>query len=318
MLRHPGDLRGRRALVTGASGFIGSHLVRRLLNEEVDVHALSRASDSEGAEAFRSWRCDLSDADDVHALIGSVQPDVIFHLASHVSGHRDIELLVTTFVDNLQSTVNLLSAAAAQGGPRVVMAGSMEEPRPDDVPPMPSSPYAASKWASTAYAQMCHALWELPTVVLRIAMVYGPGQLDDRKLIPYVITALLDGREPDLTGGHRQIDWIYVDDVVEAFIAAACVPNAPGGVFDIGSGQPTTIRDTVELLRGITGSSIDARFGALADRRHDSARIACLQASTDTLDWRARVDLDDGLARTVRWYADRPDHQGRHAVDTSR
>ncbi|WP_298798123.1 NAD-dependent epimerase/dehydratase family protein [Pseudonocardia sp. 73-21] len=290
-------------IVTGASGFIGSHLVRRLLSEGAEVHAVSREPRTDGVGAGRAWQCDLGDATAIHTLVGSLKPEVIFHLASQVSGQRDAHLVVPIFVGNLQSSVNLLRAAAAHGAPRVVLAGSMEEPGVGDDSPVPSSPYAASKWATTAYARMYHALWELPTVVLRIAMVYGPQQRDDRKLIPYVITSLLAGQAPHLGSGNREIDWVYVDDVVEAFVAAALVAAAPGGVFDIGSGVPMRIRDTVEMLRGITGSTVGVHFGAVADRRFDASRIASTQASTDVLGWRSRVALEDGLARTVDWYA---------------
>ncbi|MHA6784810.1 NAD-dependent epimerase/dehydratase family protein [Pseudonocardia saturnea] len=302
-----GALCGRTVLVTGSCGFIGSHLVDRLVAVGAVVHATSR-SRSQGAPEtdVTSWQVDLADAAATEDLIGAVRPDVVFHLAGEVTGSRDVEAVTRTFTGNLTSTVNLLTAATGVDRPRVVLAGSMEEPHPGEVRTGASSPYAASKWASAAYARMFHDLWSLPTVVLRIAMAYGPGQPDEAKLVPYVIRCLLDGRSPELTSGSRGIDWVYIDDVVDAFLAAACIPSVEGRSFDIGSGEAVDIRRTVAVLQRIVGGDVPARFGAVQDRKHDSARIADLSETCPVLGWRARVGLEEGLARTVDWYRARP------------
>lgn len=298
-------LRDRRVLVTGAGGFIGAHLVRRLVDLKADVHTVSRRGDG------RTTRCvqaDLRDPSATAEAVRAVQPEIVFHLAGEVYGSRDVRAVLPTLAGNLQSTVNLLSAATETGLPRVVLAGSMEEPEPTEVRASASSPYAVSKWAAGAYAQLFHGLWALPTVVLRIAMTYGPAQPDGRKLVPYVIDSLLAGRAPELTSGKRKIDWVFVDDVVDAFIAAACVPAAAGRTFDIGSGVPVDIRETVELLRRLVGSNVLPHYGAVADRPLDSARIADVRDAAELLGWRAGVELQDGLSRTVEWYRDRSQH----------
>ena len=195
-----------------------------------------------------------------------------------------------------------MTAATGAGRPRIVLAGSMEEPHPGEVRMRASSPYAVSKWACAAYARLFYDLWSLPTVVLRVAMAYGPGQPDEAKLVPYVINCLLDGRAPGLSSGTRQIDWVYIDDVVDAFLAAASAASVEGRSLDIGSGQPVDIRQTVTMLQQIVGSDVPARFGALQDRKYDSARIADVSESGPLLGWRARVGLMDGLERTIDWY----------------
>lgn len=159
-----------------------------------------------------------------------------------------------------------------------------------------------SKWAASAYAHAFHDLWSLPTVVLRVAMVYGPGRQNESKLVPYVVKSLLDGRPPELTSGSRLIDWVYVDDVVDAFLAAACAPSVEGRSLDIGSGVPVDIRQTVTTLQRIIGTEIPARFGGLADRTFDGACIADLSESGRLLGWRPRVGLVEGLTRTVDWF----------------
>ena len=189
---HP-SLTGRRALVTGAAGFIGSALCQRLVASGTEVYGVSRVFRST-ADGIRWWTADLSEVDAAPRILRQVRPDVVFHLASHVSGDRGLGAVVPTLRDNLVTTVNLLTAAAEAGEARVVLAGSMEEPDRDD--PAPSSPYAAAKSAASAYARLFDQLYGLPVVNLRVFMVYGPGQRDDTKLIPYVISSLLRGEAP--------------------------------------------------------------------------------------------------------------------------
>lgn len=315
--RGAGTLRGRTVLVTGARGFIGAHLVARLVGLGAVVHATARSRSPGSSETgVTCWPVDLADAAATADLLAAVRPAVVFHLAGAVSGSREVDAVARTFAGNLTSTVNLLTAATAHGLPRVVLAGSMEEPHPGEVRTGASSPYAASKWAAAAYARMFHDLWSLPTVVLRIAMAYGPGQPDETKLVPYVIRCLLEGRPPELTSGSRRIDWVYVDDVVDAFLAAACVPSVDGRSLDIGSGEAVDIRATVALLQRIVGGEVPARFGAVQDRLHDTARIADLSGTGPVLGWAARVGLEDGLHRTVDWYRARraPASRCRHGL----
>lgn len=310
-------LRDSKVLVTGAQGFIGSHLVRRLAVLGADIHGVSRSPHACPTGLGTSWQADLSDADATQDLVRAIEPDLVFHLAGEVSGSRDLAAVRPMLHGNLQSTVNLLTAVTETGRPRVVLAGSMEEPHPGEVRSVASSPYALTKWAAAAYARMFYDLWFLPTVVLRVAMVYGPGQPDDRKLVPYVIKSLLSGRVPEVTSGTREIDWVYIDDVVDAFVAAACVPSVEGRSLDIGSGEPVDIRHTVEMLRQVIGTNLQPRFGALEDRMLESARIADLADATALLGWRASFDLRTGFTRTVDWYRAVPPEQRRRHTSAS-
>jgi UDP-glucose 4-epimerase len=296
---------GTRTLVTGATGFIGAHLVHRLCSLGSEVHAVSRKP-KERPETTESWHVtDLSDTAATAELIREARPDVVFHLASAVTGSRDVAIVQPTLAANLASVANLLTAVSETPATRVVLAGSLEEPRPEKGEMTPSSPYAMAKWAATGYARLFNRLWGLPVSVLRVAMVYGPGQPDVSKLVPYVTLSLLRGLEPSLASGSRLVDWVYVDDVVDAFLSAGETAEAAGGVFDIGSGEGTPIRNIVELLGQIIGSSLEPRYGALSDRPLDSARIADLTAATDVLRWHPATGLQEGLRQTVAWYADR-------------
>jgi nucleoside-diphosphate-sugar epimerase len=193
-------------------------------------------------------------------------------------------------------------ACAETGRPRIVLAGSMEEPDVGDPDAIAQSPYAVAKWGALAYARHFHALHGLPVVHLRVFMVYGPGQLDLRKLVPYVTVSLLRGEAPKLTSGARAVDWIFVDDVVDAFLRAAVVPGAEGQSLDIGSGELETARALVLRLRELVGGDVEPEFGAVADRALERVRTADPTAAARTLGWRARTPLAAGLERTVAFY----------------
>ena len=166
---------GQKILVTGASGFIGSHLCRRLYRDGTEIHAISRIQHSSDGNGLYWWQVDLAETAAIRELVRTIKPDIVFHLASHNVGARDLDLVMPTFRSNLMSTVNLFTAISEIGCRRVVLAGSMEEPELGDAQAIPGSPYAAAKWASSAYARMFHALYQLPVVILRIFMVYGPA-----------------------------------------------------------------------------------------------------------------------------------------------
>jgi UDP-glucose 4-epimerase len=301
----PPSLDGKSALVTGASGFIGSRLCERLLEQRAEVHGVSR---SQQTTTFIRWSStDVCDTEKMLALIRDVKPDFIFHLASHVSGSRGLDAVLPTFQANLVSSVNVLLAAAEVGCSRVVLAGSLEEPGTDDRQPVPVSPYAAAKSAASTYGRMFESLYDVPVVTLRIFMVYGPRQRDETKLVPYVITSLLRGEAPALSSGTRPVDWIYVDDVVDALIASATAERVVGETVDVGSGALTPIRTVVEGIVDLIRPPVEPHFGALPDRPNERVRVADVERTRALLHWMPRTPLAEGLSATVNWYAARKD-----------
>ena len=293
---------GEKVLITGASGFIGSHLSRRLFQAGVELHAISRVKRSGQESKFQWWQGDLSDSTTAHEVVQAVKPDLIFHLAGHVMGARNLEMVLPTVQSNLLSTVNIMAAASKVGCRRIVLTNSLEEPEPGDPTSIPSSPYAAAKWASSGYARMFHALYQLPVVILRLFMVYGPAQQDLGKLIPYVTLGLLRGETPRLTSGQRDVDWIYVDDVVDGIIAAAQAGDVEGKTIDIGSGDLVSIRTVVEHLARLTHSTRQPVFGALPERPLEQVRRADVAATLAQLAWKPKTSLVEGLQNTVNWF----------------
>lgn len=284
--------------MTGATGFLGSRLLEQLEREGAEVAVVSRLPRPEGARVARWHRADLEDSSAVEQALGDDRPEVVFHLASLVTGRRELDLVVPTFRANLSSTVHLLAAATRVGCRRIVLAGSMEEPEPGTPP---GSPYAAAKAASTLYAAFFRKLYETPIVTARIFMAYGPGQRDNSKVVPASILAALAGRAPRISSGTRPVDWIYVDDVARGLIALATATGVDGETLDLGSGELVSVREVVERICRAAGGP-PPEVGALPDRPHEAVRRADPARTFALARWRPEVALDDGIARTIDHY----------------
>lgn len=294
---------GLSVLVTGGSGFIGSWLCERLSYLGASVHVVSRHERNDPGEGFAWFQGDLADPDTVSRLFAEIRPDVVFNLASEVTGSRDLGLVLPTFRGNLLSAVNILVAATEHGCKRLVMAGSLEEPdETESAITVPTSPYAAAKWSAGGYARMFHALYQTPVTIARLFMVYGPRQRDLRKLIPYATLALLRGEAPRLSSGTRPVDWIYIDDIVDGLLALGMQPGVEGKTCDLGSGELVTTGQVVKLLCEIVDAGIAPEFGAFPDRPLEQIRRADVEAGRRVLGWAPAVSLREGLERTVAWY----------------
>lgn len=289
-----------RALVTGASGFIGQALCRALVSEGVEPFALRRPdSDMVGGTPYVT--ADLADPVQVRQCLDRVKPDVIFHLAGLTGATPALDAVLPTFAANLTSTVILLTAATEVGCRRVVLAGSLEEPPADDRTG-PSSPYAASKWAASMYARMFWQLYRTPVTVARIFMVYGPNQRDENKLIPYTIRSLVSGAEIRLSSPSRDVDWVFVDDVARGLIALSRAANVEGTSIDIGTGVLVSVRQVIERIVDLVGAPGQTRFGTLPDRPNEQVRRADVNRTEQMIGWRPSVGLEEGLAVTVDFY----------------
>jgi nucleoside-diphosphate-sugar epimerase len=231
-----------------------------------------------------------------------VQPEFVFHLASYVEGARSLETVLPTFRDNLASTVHLLTAVAESGCRRLILASSSEEPQVNEEGSFARSPYAAAKWASNIYGRMFYQLFQLPIVMPRIFMTYGPDQKDTKKLVPFVILQLLRGEIPMLSSGQRRADWIYVDDVVEGLLRAAVVPGIEGASFDLGTGLLVSVRQIVEHIVETIGMPVKPAFGALPDRPFEQERQADTDFMLNRLGYRPGTAVTEGLVATVAWY----------------
>jgi nucleoside-diphosphate-sugar epimerase len=295
-------LQAASVLVVGASGFLGRPLTRALAELGAHVVAASRSIDPSGEAAGVTWRrCDASDPEQVAAVFREVQPEIVYHLTSDSRGGREFALIPDSIRNDVIATTNVLAEATRCKVRRIVMTGSFEEPKGSAGDAVPSSPYAAAKWTSCAYARMFAALYGLPVTVLRLMMTYGPGQ-KDYKVIPYTIKALLAGETARLASGERLLDWVYVDDVTDAFLRAGAAGTTDGRSIDIGTGQAVRLRDVLSLVAELVERPHLLAFGDVPDRAMERQEVADPRAAMEQLGWSATISLREGLFRTVETY----------------
>ena len=293
-------LSSKRVLITGATGFIGANLIPLLHELGAEVHGSCLSQSKRGSSELASLTAtDLRIEKNCEELIDKVRPDVIFHLASLVTGARDLSAIVDIMHSNLCSTVYLMRAANSAGAQKMIIAGSLEEPKQCKIS---NSPYAASKAATRLYAELFNDAGSLRVNHVGIGMVYGPRQWDQQKLVPYVINAILNDEVAELTSGGSQADWTYVGDIVEGLARIASDTSLPASGLPLGTGKAVSVREVVEHLVRISGKDARIAFGKKPDRRNESASIADVRSLDRSLAWYPNTSLSEGLAETYRWF----------------
>lgn len=293
----------RRVLVTGARGFLGASVAERLVQLGAEVFGVARNVPST-AGAVRLLQADVLDRPALHSIFQQVRPDVVFHLAGKTNAGHARDLVLPAIESNLISTVVVLSEALDTGAPRVVVTGSLEEPVSGQPPTGAISPYAASKWATSVYAQMFHSLYALPVTIVRPYMTYGPRQ-NAAKIIPYLALNLLRGTAASVSQPDRTVDWVFIDDVVDGVLASALAPAAAGRSIDFGTGELVSIREVVRHLERIVATPGRVNLQAAEQAVGVAGRRANVEDAARILGWRATTPLEAGLAQTVAWFRDR-------------
>lgn len=299
-------------LVTGGGGFIGSHLVRALVERGERVRVLDNSS-SGGPQRIADvlkrveWvDGDVCDLDTVRQACLGVE--VVLHHAAVASVPRSIAEPMMTHASNVTGTLNILMAACDAGVRRMVFASSSAvygnlatTPKAETLPTQPLSPYGVQKLAAEAYCRIWHSIYGLETVALRYFNVFGPfqdPQSEYAAVIPRFISRVLAGEPPVIYGdGEQSRDFIYISNVVEANLLAAVTPQAAGAVMNVGTGAKITLNQLVTELGHIIGRPIqavyeDARPG---DVRESLADITLLRA---TLGYEPTLSFSEGLRRT--------------------
>ena len=298
---------GRRVLITDSCGLLGANVLCALAKQGACGVAHAREEGQRPRlRTARSVDCewcygDLSQIDAVRRVFRTARPDIVFHLAGYARGGRQLECVLPSLHGDLVSTVNVLTVATEVGCERVVVTGSLEEPIADKSELDPVSPYAAAKTSGVAYARMFHQQYGTPVTVARVFMTYGPGQHVD-KVLPATICAFCQQRRPQLSSGLREVDWIYVDDVVEALLLSAICPSLVGKTLELGTGRLFTIREVVERVARLMNCDIEPEWGIRSDPRRETIRAAAVDETAKLLRWRTVTSLDDGLKQTIEWY----------------
>jgi UDP-glucose 4-epimerase len=296
------------SLVTGGAGFIGSHIVERLLGEGQRVRVLDDFSTGKRENLPDHERLEVIEGDvGDYACVKEAMAGVgwVFHQAAIASVPKTVDDPLGSQRTNYLGTLNALEAARQCGVKRVMFAASAAVygdlpglPKRETSAIRPLSPYAVDKLASEHACQVYHRLHGLGTVCLRYFNVYGPRQ-DPSSPYSGVISIFTDrlhkGRRPVIYGdGKQSRDFIYIADVVEANLRAAVSDRAPGEALNIATGRSVTLNRLLETLCGLLDRPFEADYQSeRAGDIHDSA--AAIDKAQDTLDWRPRFDLEQGL-----------------------
>lgn len=314
-----------RVLVTGAYGLVGSWLVPALLKAGARVCVVRRDRPALSALVTMGLesRLDVVDGDIcapglVARTLGEYEIDSVFHLAAQTIVGTAARSPESTFETNIRGTWMVLEACRHAGVERLIVASSDKAygpgatlPYREDSPLRPSQPYETSKAAADLLARTYWRTWGLPVAVTRFANVYGGGDANGSRLVPEAVRAALTGRAPLIrSDGTPERDFLYVDDAVAAYIAIwqALPERAAGEAFNAGGGRPHRVADVADLACRLAGTGVAPNFrgGGVPDGEIDRQWVdyAKLQYLTG---WEPRVDLEEGLRRTIQWYRDHPE-----------
>ena len=326
---------GRKCIVTGGAGFIGSALVRHLLDRGEIVHTVDSLSyagrmenlaEVEDSPRHRLHRLDIQDRAALRELVLDLRPDAIFHLAAETHVDRSIDGPAAFVHTNIVGTFNVLEAArevaAANAEFRLVhvstdeVFGALGETGrfTETSPYRPNSPYAASKAAADHLARAWHETFSLPVLVTNCSNNYGPRQFPE-KLIPLTIANALEGRPIRIYGDGLQVrDWLYVEDHVRGLVRVLD-DGRPGATYNIGGNCERTNREVVHTLLERLASHVEVDvevFRGLVthvqDRPgHDRRYAIHASLAERELGWVAETSFEDGMDATVAWYCDHPE-----------
>lgn len=309
-------------MLTGAAGFIGSHLAQALLGEGASVRALIRYSSTRGLGYLREVEAiagrpveivagDLRDPDCVERAVAGCE--VVFHLGALISIPYSYENPGAYLESNVRGTYHVLEACRKAGVRRCVLTSTSEVygsalyvPIDERHPLQAQSPYAASKIAADKLAESYWRSFNLPVVIVRPFNTYGPRQ-SGRAVIPQILGQLLAGDEIRLGNVSPRRDFLYVADTVAGFLAAGGCPDAVGETINLGTGRDISIAELVALAGRILGKEprLVAEEGRNRPERSEVTRLlACADKAREMLGWEARMSLEEGLRLTAAWLAE--------------
>jgi len=306
-----------RVLLTGGTGFVGANLARRLLADGHEVHLLVRPG-------HQPWRIEeiageegiceaaLEDRERLTAAVAAIRPEQVYHLGVYgaYSSQGDSSRMLAT---NLMGTIALAEACRLADCGVMINTGSSSEygfrdhaPSEDELPE-PNSWYAVTKAAATLFCRFAAAQWQMTVPTLRLYSVYGPFE-EPSRLIPRLLVHALAGKWPPLVSPDVARDYVFIDDVCDAYVAVANAPLADrGAVFNVGTGTQTSIRELVEITGQLLPVAEAPEWGSMANRQWDTnIWVSNPSRLRQELDWRPRRDLRQGLAATLDWLQAKP------------
>ncbi len=315
------ELKGKRVLVTGAGGFIGSHLTERLVKEGAQVRALvnynSRNYFGKLEEVSKKIRMQIEIVDRDFKYPDSVKEvtkgmDFIFHLGARISIPHSYVAPRDHIQTNILGTLNFLQAACEHGTEKIITTSTSEvygtaeyKPIDEKHPIKAQSPYAASKASADLIARSFYLSYKLPVTIIRPFNTYGPRQ-SDRAVIPTIISQAIAGGKINLGSLEPKRDFTYIEDTVDAFIKTAKCDNSVGEIINIGSRTAVSIRDLMKTIGEVLGKDLESRVELKKERvRPESSEVWLLlcdnSKAKELLGWQPKTSLKEGLEKVVEY-----------------
>jgi UDP-glucose 4-epimerase len=303
----------KKIVVTGGAGFIGSHICDELVAQGHQVWAadnLSTGNKKNLSSKINLAKVDLKDSKQIQQFIEEIKPEAIFHLAAQVNVRTSLESPLKDAKNNILGSINLFKAAGKEGAKKIVYSstGGAVYGDPEKNPCQetdriaPLCPYGVSKYSVEKYLEMYAKLFNFNWIVLRYANVYGPRQdpKGEAGVVSIFTEQLLNNKQPYINGdGEQTRDFVYVKDVARANLKAL-ESNNSNEVFNIGTGQPTSINKLYTQIKEAIGSEIDPKHHpAIAGEVKDT--YLDISKAKDQLYWKPRYSLDRGIKETVAW-----------------
>ncbi|MEM5812968.1 MAG: NAD-dependent epimerase/dehydratase family protein [Candidatus Aenigmatarchaeota archaeon] len=309
-------------LITGGCGFIGSHTIDLLIENGYEVVVIDKIFRKENMNKKAKYiKLDIT-TKKLKSIMKKESPDILLHLAASINVRNSLENPLEYVKNNIIGTVNVLDSCISSNVKKIVFSSSVAvygEPKylPVDekheiIMPIedpknslsknsllsPTNPYAISKIASEFYIQMYNQIYGIDYVILRYANVYGPRQsLNSGAVIPSFLQKLLSDQQPIIYGDGKQTrDFVYVEDVARANMLAI---NWKSGIYNIGSGKETSIIDILQKIKSITKKNIDPIF---VEQKNEIKRIFVSIEKAKKLGWEPRIDIDEGIKRTIEYF----------------
>jgi len=317
------DLTDKIIMVTGGTGFIGSYLVNRLINQgnHVSIITLSNEFDwrIKDKKKCKFFYIDLQNYSEVKKCIDKIKPEIIFHMAAYVNPEREINLIDKLISINYIGTKNILLSLDDYDYDLFINTGTSDEYGRADSPfkeiqrEKPISPYSASKVATTYLCEMMASIYDKPIITIRPSLIYGPTQISN-SLIPLLIYTGMFKKTLSLTPCKQTRDFLFIDDLVEACISLAV--NAKKvkklGIFNVGTGKETEILKIVNLIKN---QFPDANF-LIGDKPYRIGEAMSFYLSIDKIKseigWVSKWDIENGIKETVKWWLENQDLWMRH------
>lgn len=298
----------KRVLITGGSGFMGKHLQKELFNYGAFITIIDK--NPQHTKSINAIKCDICDYKNLEKVIRDISPEIVFHLAANIDRTSEFDIIRNMIAVNLVGTLNLFeSLKNIFSCHAIIVAGTSEEYGNNQAPYKeyykedPVSPYSFSKVSVSYLSKMLFNIYKLPIIVLRPTLAYGPGQ-KEIMFIPTLIKTLLRNERFMMTPGEQTRDFIYIDDLVNAYIKAGVSEEYFGEIFNIGSGKAYKIKDIAYKIASLLNKQNFLKIGAKDYRKSEiMSYFVDISKAKNCLRWAPKIEINEGLKKTIEWYS---------------